>query len=472
MIRPHYFRELSTRNLDALHCLLHDLMTAASDLRVDSSILFNFEFPFTPAPSDEELLSLSRVSDKYNRDGSVDFDHMDPSFYKAQSDIAQPHLVADASLPHFKSPHFRRHMMQVLDRYLHYPGHLADPATPGKASGNTKGGQESHEYFNLPAVDVRTTAQWCYFDIELPGVTDKAGINIHWISSQSFIVEGEIPRPRISVGDELDDDPTVQGWTKITRETVDPPSGLISLSGVPTRKHSNTLVHESIAPTGETAPKPNDKYPGFPHLVRSPGSGEGGGPDGLTKRTSTDPREPEDNDPRVLNSSFTNDEFSTFTTKPYHACPMDEVALIHSRSNSSKSSSRFHKPHNDHDVQHGSIFSFLSNHNEHQSPQHVVHENSLNVAAPVPGNNDSRSSTFSDVLRPIENGHEPQLVLAERMIGTYKRRCTVPENVELCIKRTEVRLEAGVLTVRVPRRREKEGEEEEDEEDEEVEKKG
>ena len=63
-------------------------MTAASDLPMDSRIPFNFEFPFTPAPSDEELLSLSRVSEKYNRDGSVDFDHMDPDFYKAESDIA------------------------------------------------------------------------------------------------------------------------------------------------------------------------------------------------------------------------------------------------------------------------------------------------------------------------------------------------------------------------------------------------
>jgi len=40
------------------------------------------------------------------------------------------------------------------------------------------------------------------------------------------------------------------------------------------------------------------------------------------------------------------------------------------------------------------------------------------------------------------------------MIGMYKRRCTVPRDAELCIKRTEVKLEAGVLTMRVPRLRE------------------
>lgn len=47
------------------------------------------------------------------------------------------------------------------------------------------------------------------------------------------------------------------------------------------------------------------------------------------------------------------------------------------------------------------------------------------------------------------------------MIEMYKRRCTVPRDVELCIHRTEMNLEAGVLTVRVPRRRQKKREEEE-----------
>ncbi len=174
-------------------------MPSTSDLPTDPNTPFNFDFPLDPAPTEAERLALSAVSEKHNRDGSVELDHMDPYFYMTESRIANPHMIANASLPHLKSPHFHRHAMQILNRYLHYPGHLAANDKSGPA-------QESHEYFNLPAVDIRTTARDYYFDIELPGVTDKAGISIHWTSSRGFVVEGEIPRPPISPRDELDDD--------------------------------------------------------------------------------------------------------------------------------------------------------------------------------------------------------------------------------------------------------------------------
>jgi HSP20 family molecular chaperone IbpA len=474
-------------------------MPSASELPLDSSTPFNFDFPLDPPPTEAERLTLSAVSEKYNRDGSVELDHMDPYFYMAESHIADPHPVANAFLPHFKSPHFHRHAMQILSRYLHYPGH---------STANDEGGpdQKSHEYFNLPAVDIRTTAHDYYFDIELPGVTDKAGISIHWTSSHGFIVEGEIPRPRISIRDELNDDDTIEGSTDATGETIDPPIGLVSLSGVPTHKPTNTLINEGVTNNEDTLTKrrttiqPKDKYPGFSHLVRCPGSGESSDANAPTKWASFDAIEREDDNAEAPEPTFVPDEFSIPTAKHNHPPPLDEVALLRSRTNSSKASSHHHKPHNDRDVPFPSArgFSFRSNHNEHQSPLPLVSPNPFDFSAPaLASDNDqslpcqaaytssnppsyfpnaagpqsktsslppsfrthrhlSNSHTSGDILRPVvENRNTPQLVLAERMIGRYKRQCVLPGDMEPDQKGTSAKLEAGVLTVRVPRRKDK-----------------
>ena len=420
---------------------------------------------------------------------------MDPYLYMTESQIADPHLVANAFLPHFKSLHFNRHAMQILSRYLHYPGHLP-------ADNKDEPTEESHEYFNLPAVDIRTTKRDCYFDIELPGLTDKAGISIHWTSSHSFVVEGEIPRPRISIRDDLDDEDTIG-------EKIDLPTALVSLSGVPTHKPFNTSVSKRVTNNevalikGSTTAEPKDKYPGFSHLVRCAGSGESTDTNGPKKWTSTEPIECEDNNAEVPEPTFVPDEFSIPTAKLHHPPPMDEVALIRSRTNSSKASYHHARPHNDHDVQPSSArnFSVRSNHNEHQSPLPLVSPNPFDFAAPalasdngelppcqaacttpkppsyIPTAGGPPSETSSpmtthrhlsnrlpsgDILRPVVvNGTMPLLVLAERMIGRYMRHCVLPGGVEADQKGTEAKLEAGVLTLRIPRRKDKEGLEEE-----------
>ena len=478
-------------------------MPPTFDLPTDPSTIRNFDFPLDPVPTEAERLNISAVSEEYNRDGSIEIDHMDPYFYMTESHIADPHLLDNAFLPHLKSPHFRRYAMQILNRCLHHPGHLT-------ADDKGKPTQASHEYFNSPAVDIRTTARDCYFDIELPGLTDKAGISIYWNSSHGFIVEGEIPRPRISIRNESDNDDTVEGWTDARGETIDPPTGLVSLSGIPKQRPINTPVSKIVTDkedtliNGSTTAEPKDRYPGYSHLVRCPGSSESTETNGPRKSMSTDPTEREDDNAEVPEPTLVPDESSIPTAKNHHPPPMDEIALIHARTNSSKASSRQHRPHNDHDVKSSPArgFSVQSNHNEHPLP--LVSPNPFDFASPArasangellpcqeaytlpnppsyfpngggppfktspsttsfqPHRHLSNSHPSGDILRPVvEDGNTPLLVLAERMIGRYKRHCVLPGGVEADQKGTEAKLEAGVLTVRIPRRKVKEGLEEE-----------
>ena len=51
------------------------------------------------------------------------------------------------------------------------------------------------EHVLVPAVGMRKTKRDYYFDIELPGVHDKASIKIEWTSDFKLLVEGVIRRP-------------------------------------------------------------------------------------------------------------------------------------------------------------------------------------------------------------------------------------------------------------------------------------
>jgi HSP20 family molecular chaperone IbpA len=50
-----------------------------------------------------------------------------------------------------------------------------------------------------PDVDVRETDSEYIFDIEVPGITDKKSITIEWVNSRLLVVDGETPRPPLSV---------------------------------------------------------------------------------------------------------------------------------------------------------------------------------------------------------------------------------------------------------------------------------
>lgn len=336
-------------------------------------------------------------------------------------------------------------MTQIIDKNLRRSDRLTEPADHIKTEGNTENDLISREYFHLPAVDIRVTAHWFYFDIELPGVTKKAGISIQWISVQSFVVKGEIPRPRISTRDDLDDNSALTDWKKSAETSLQTPSGLDSLNTGSAQKDTNTVIKESVAPHGDIIPKPKDNYPGFPHLLRCPASGSHH--DQNDRTTDALPTDSQLKD---------NQQVPKLSKRP--SAPMDEIELIHSRSISFKNSSPQRKPHNDHDFQSATHpFGFLSNHNEHQSPQYVVREYSTDSAATPPISREQSQGSFTtsnDILLPINNDSEPQLLVAERQIGTYKRRCTVPGNgsAKVHVERTEAKLEAGVLTVRVPRK--------------------
>ena len=416
-----------------------------------------------------------------------------------ESNSVDPHLADNAFFPHARSPHFHRDLMQTLKRYLHYSGHLT-------ADDKGTSAQESHEYFNLPPLDIRTAPRACYFDIDLPGLTDKSGISIHWTSSQSFVVEGDISRPRISSRDELDGEDVIEGRTDARKGRIEPSTGSVSLNGIPTHKSIGIALSkretdkEDASIDGSTAAEPKDKYPGFSHLLRCPGSGESTETSEPKDRTATEPTKPEDDDAEVQQPTFIPDESSIATATIHHPPPMDEITLIHSRRQSAKTSSRQPRPHNDHDAKPPSTrgFSFRSNHNEHQTPLPLVSPNPFDFAAPAPasvhgqvppcqaaytspdppsyfpngGGPPSKASSGTasygphhpsgDILRPvIEKGDTPQLVLAERRIGRYKRHCTLPAGVKGDQQGTEARLEAGVLTVRIPRRKDQEGLEQE-----------
>jgi len=336
-------------------------------------------------------------------------------------------------------------MKQIHDHCSQCSDQFAEPANLDDTSGSTESGLTTHRCFNSPAVDVRTTARWYYFDIELPGVKDESGIKIHLVSPQTFVVEGEIPRPHISVRDEWDDVTTDKNW-KCIGTAIGSHDGLASPQPIDMRKQTETLVHESLTPEAEITPKPIDNYPGFPHLLRCPGSH-------LHRDVDSRPEDPMPTD-SLRSEDYQEDPEPSMSHPP----PMDEIALMRSRSHSFKSSPGRRKPHSAHDFQPSTnVFGFLFHHNKKQSSQHVGHSHSAASAPAAPVQEDKACSSFTtskDTMQPIENKSEPQLIFAERLVGTYKRCCTVPGDRagELHFGEMEAKLEAGVLTVRVPRR--------------------
>ena len=51
-------------------------------------------------------------------------------------------------------------------------------------------------YTYTPDADLRETSTHFYLDLEVPGVSDKSSIRIHWTSSRLLVIEGEINRPK------------------------------------------------------------------------------------------------------------------------------------------------------------------------------------------------------------------------------------------------------------------------------------
>lgn len=82
------------------------------------------------------------------------------------------------------SPHYPRRMSQILN-HLH--------------AFSTHHSYNHNEYIHTPTVDIRETDSHYYFDIEMPGVTDRDNISIQWTSSRTLVVEGTISRPDISL---------------------------------------------------------------------------------------------------------------------------------------------------------------------------------------------------------------------------------------------------------------------------------
>jgi len=237
---------------------------------------------------------------------------------------AHPHPYSHPSAhPSLKTPHFYRQLMHFLESYLHYPSSLPHNAADADR-------KSSREYFHLPPVDIRTTDKNYYFDIELPGVTDKAGISVHWTSARTFMIEGEIPRPRILL---------------------------------PLRSSNGEILFVAAPEDSEPAPQLS-------------GEGEEKG-----------------------KLHFGN------------ACEDSQDAP---------------------EMKNGSV------------PKKVL--NSDNSAAPNPV-----APTASTTFRPDLNYGDPQLVVGERMIGRYRRSFSMPYDGDVDAQGTEASLEAGVLTIRVPR---------------------
>lgn len=79
------------------------------------------------------------------------------------------------------------------------------PSLPLKASKRT---HNIHGWFGkedepmstyTPDADLRETSTHFYLDLEVPGVSDKSSIRIHWTSSRLLVVEGEIIRPKAEI---------------------------------------------------------------------------------------------------------------------------------------------------------------------------------------------------------------------------------------------------------------------------------
>ena len=82
------------------------------------------------------------------------------------------------------STHCPRKMSQILSHLHTYSTHHS---------------YNHNEYIHRPTTDIRETDAHYYFDIEMPGVTNRDGISIIWTSSRTLVVEGTISRPDISL---------------------------------------------------------------------------------------------------------------------------------------------------------------------------------------------------------------------------------------------------------------------------------
>jgi len=80
-------------------------------------------------------------------------------------------------------------MPQIFDHFHTFGSH---------GSHGSHNAYKFHNNVHTPAVDIRETDSDYYFDIELPGVTDRDSLSIQWTSSRTLVVEGQISRPIIS----------------------------------------------------------------------------------------------------------------------------------------------------------------------------------------------------------------------------------------------------------------------------------
>jgi len=183
-------------------------------------------------------------------DSNMDMD-MDSNAYLALSNsLHRPHPN------NTHSAHPQRHnVMYALDHWLHYPLGLANPVVDNETH-NKAPPEATHEYFNIPPVDIRVTPTDYYFDLEVPGVTDKSSISVHWTSSYTFVVEGDTPRPHIA---------TTTSQTAETDGNADFNSDMKPLVRCPISEEGDTEVKkrshdESTSVTnGDLPPAPADQ---------------------------------------------------------------------------------------------------------------------------------------------------------------------------------------------------------------------
>jgi len=73
--------------------------------------------------------------------------------------------------------------------------HTLDGFHPfGTHSQLQKSSWQNPNHVHIPPVDIRETDTDYFFDVEIPGVTEKEGVSIQWTSTRTLVVEGSIPR--------------------------------------------------------------------------------------------------------------------------------------------------------------------------------------------------------------------------------------------------------------------------------------
>ncbi len=100
----------------------------------------------------------------------------------ASHEPVQPH---PSHPTHFQFPRVSLHEMTLQTHFRgpHAPGSVLAPKTGHWA----------------PATDIRETMRFYHIEIETPGVTNKDGILIQWMSPHTLLVQGSIKRP-VNVG--------------------------------------------------------------------------------------------------------------------------------------------------------------------------------------------------------------------------------------------------------------------------------